>query len=49
LDLAKETDDKSLSILDIVSKETFTELGAVANELLGKAGLAEMNEKLKTF
>jgi hypothetical protein len=46
---AKETDDKSLSILDIVSKETFAELGALANELLEKAGLAEMNEKLKTF
>lgn len=45
----KETDDKSVSILEIVPKETLEELGAIANQLLNKAGLTEMNEKLKSF
>jgi hypothetical protein len=37
------------SILDIAPKETLDELNAVSDELLKKAGLIEMNEKLKTF
>ncbi|HXB42742.1 MAG TPA: hypothetical protein VNV85_01730 [Puia sp.] len=45
----KETDEKSVSILDIVSGETLKELAALSAELLNKAGLSEMNEKLKTF
>ena len=45
----KETDDKSVSILEIVPKETLEELGAIAGQLLNKAGLTEMNEKLKSF
>ena len=37
------------SILDIAPKETMEELNAISEELLKKAGLIEMNEKLKTF
>ena len=45
----KDTDDKQVSILDILPKESLQELGALAIELLDKSGLSEMNEKLKTF
>lgn len=45
----KESDDKSVSILDTVPKETVEELAGIAVQLLGKAGLLEMNEKLKSF
>lgn len=45
----KETDDKSVSILDIIPKESLQELAAISVELLNKAGLADMNEKLKSF
>lgn len=45
----KETDDKSVSILEIVPKETLQELGEISAQLLNKAGLSEMNEKLKSF
>jgi len=45
----KEGDEKTMSILDIVSPETLKELTVLSTELLNKAGLAEMNEKLKTF
>lgn len=37
------------NILDIAPKETLEELNAISDELLKKAGLIEMNEKLKTF
>ena len=37
------------SIIDIASKQTFDELREVANELLTKAGLMEMNEKLNAL
>ena len=37
------------SILDIAPKETLEELNSISEELLKKAGLIEMNEKLKTF
>ena len=37
------------NILDITPKETLEELNAISDELLKKAGLIEMNEKLKTF
>jgi hypothetical protein len=46
---AKEQDDKSVSILDIIPKESLQELGAIATELLNKSGLSEMNEKLRSF
>lgn len=45
----KESDDKSVSILEIVPKETLQEIGEIAMQLLNKAGLSEMNEKLKSF
>lgn len=37
------------NILDIAPQETVQELNAISDELLKKAGLIEMNEKLKTF
>lgn len=37
------------NILNIASKETLQELGSISDELLKKAGLIEMNEKLKSF
>lgn len=37
------------NILDIAPKETLAELKAISDELLKKAGLIEMNEKLKSF
>ena len=37
------------NILDISTQETVQELNAISDELLKKAGLIEMNEKLKTF
>lgn len=42
----KETEDKSLSVLDIITKETFQELGEISSQLLHKAGLNELNDKL---
>jgi len=45
----KDTDDKSISILDSLSKETLQELGEISTQMLNKAGLTEMNEKLKSF
>lgn len=43
----KESDDKSISVLDIVAPETLQQLGEISGQLLHKAGLAEMNDKLK--
>jgi hypothetical protein len=37
------------NILNIASKETLEELTQISNDLLKKAGLIEMNEKLKNF
>lgn len=37
------------NILGITSKETLEELNAISDELLKKAGLIEMNEKLNAF
>ncbi len=45
----KESNDQSISVLDTVPKETLQELSNIAAELLNKAGLTEMNEKLKAF
>jgi len=45
----KEPDDKAVSILDIIPKESLQELGTIATELLNKSGLSEMNEKLGSF
>ncbi|NCU04905.1 MAG: hypothetical protein GXC73_13045 [Chitinophagaceae bacterium] len=45
----KESNDQSISVLDTVPKETLLELSNISAELLDKAGLTEMNEKLKAF
>ncbi|MEO9022936.1 MAG: hypothetical protein ABI237_11000 [Ginsengibacter sp.] len=45
----KEADDKSVSMLEMMSKETLEELSGISTQLLEKAGLVEMNEKLKSF
>lgn len=45
---ANDSSDEN-NILDIASKETLVELTEISNDLLKKAGLIEMNEKLKTF
>ncbi len=45
----KDTEDKSVNILDIIPPEALNELSSIAIELLEKSGLSEMNEKLKTF
>lgn len=45
----KDSEDKSISVLDTVPKETLDDLGEIASQLLHKAGLTEMNEKLKSF
>jgi len=37
------------NLLDIASREMLQELIEISNGLLKKAGLIEMNEKLKTF
>lgn len=37
------------NILDIAPQETLQELTEISNDLLKKAGLTDMNEKLKTF
>jgi len=47
--LVKENDEKSLSLPDIISKEVLKELQELPNELLGKAGLTEMNQKLQSL
>ena len=44
----KEHDDKS-NVLDIVPKEIIQELQTLPAELLEKAGLTEMNQKLQSF
>ena len=44
----KDTSEEN-NILDITPKETLEELIEISNDLLKKAGLIEMNEKLKSF
>ena len=46
---SKDVDDKSVNILEIIAGESLKELKEVAVELLDKAGLMEMNEKLRSF
>jgi hypothetical protein len=45
---AKDPDDKS-GMLEIIAKEIIEELQALPGELLEKAGLTEMNQKLQAF
>ena len=37
------------NILNIASKETWEELAAISTDIIKKAGLIELNEKLKSF
>lgn len=43
---AKESDDKTHNIFDVVSKQILQELQTLPADLLEKAGLTEMNQKL---
>jgi hypothetical protein len=47
--LVKETDEKVLALPEIISKEVLQELQALPKELLEKAGLTEMHQKLQSF
>lgn len=46
---SKEIDDKTPGLMEIVSKETLQELILISAEILEKAGLTDMNEKLKAL
>ena len=45
----KEPDEKSNNVLDIVPKENLQELLLLAADMLDKAGLTEMNQKLQSL
>lgn len=47
--LTVKDNGESNNILDIAPAETVQELNTISDELLKKAGLIEMNEKLKSF
>lgn len=47
--LTVKGDFETNNILDIAPQETVQELNVISDELLKKAGLIEMNEKLKAF
>jgi hypothetical protein len=47
--LGKEMDDSSVNIIDLISPEISKEVSDLPNEILQKAGLIEMNEKIKSF
>jgi len=47
--LANKQDDKSQNLLENLSQDSLSELKNIAEEYLSKAGLAELNEKLKIF
>jgi len=47
--LSAKDDDKSLSLLESIPAETLQELEAIADDYLTKAGLTELNEKLKAL
>jgi len=45
----KGVDDKTIGIIESLPEEVIRELKEIAVQLLEKAGLTEMNEKLKSF
>lgn len=47
--LAQEGEENGVGVLDIVSSETLGEIGVLSCDLLQKAGLMDMHEKLKSF
>ncbi|MGC4038332.1 MAG: hypothetical protein QM764_20380 [Chitinophagaceae bacterium] len=46
---AKDVEDKSVTILEIMPKETLSKLSEISVELLQRAGLTEINDRLKSF
>jgi len=47
--LTVKDNSETNNILDIAPQEAVQELNTISDELLKKAGLIEMNDKLKTF
>lgn len=47
--LSVKENGEETNILDIAPQEALQELTEISNDLLKKAGLTDMNEKLKTF
>jgi hypothetical protein len=45
--LTAKDSDKANSLMDVFSKESLQELAAFSDECLKKAGLVDLNEKLK--
>ena len=45
----KDADDKSSNLLDVVPKDTLQELTNLSDDCLKKAGLMELNDKLKSL
>ena len=45
----KDADGKPSNLLDVVSKETLQELTNLSDDCLKKAGLTELNDKLKSL
>lgn len=45
----KDLDDSSVNIIDLISPEISKELSDLPNEILQKAGLVEMNEKIRSL
>ncbi len=45
----KETDEKALSLPEIMTKEVLQELQLLPAELLEKAGLTDLHKKLQSF
>lgn len=46
---ANSTDDKSHNVLEMIPDENFQDLLLIASELLEKAGLTVMNQKLQNL
>lgn len=42
-------EDEASGVMEIMPEETLQQLGLLAAEMLQKAGLTEMNDKLKAF
>ena len=49
LGLSSQEGSNEHTIISIAQKETLSELGALSDELLSKAGLQEMNSKLSAL
>jgi len=47
--LSDKQDDKVQNLLENISGDSLAELKSIADEYLSKAGLSDLNEKLKKF